>query len=238
MIDPNITPISHEIKDSLSKGFFQDFHGRVVSSLNSFPSSLLDLAKRILILISAVVIYPIWGITLIAQGIQSKIVQSTGKSSRSSDNENISMKNEIKQIISRDLKLWYVSDYEGDEIKVFYGTKYNNHLFKSHFFIKNGVNSSKDFQKHIETFIVKNLKNQIDIFYDNQTSIDIEMIVVGLQKEDGIVNFQSFNQSYIGIKGNGGHIGMLNEELKDSFLEIENPILTKPIWDDNGEWIR
>ncbi|MBA3604006.1 MAG: hypothetical protein H0W50_10300 [Parachlamydiaceae bacterium] len=239
MIDPNITSISHEIKPISSKGFFEDFHGRVVSSLSSFPSSLLDLAKRIVILIAAVFVYPIWGITLIAQGIQGKIVKSTGKSSRSSDKENISMSNKINQRISHSLKLWHLeSCYKGDMIKIFYGTKYNDQSFKSHFFIKNSVDSNKDFQGLIYTLIVENLKSQIGINYNSKSSIDIQAIVLGLRRDDevDIIDYQLFKQSYVGLNGNG-HLGMHNEELKDSFLEIENPILTKPIWDDKGEWI-
>jgi hypothetical protein len=178
--------------------------------------------------------------SLIDQKLKTSIVESTQCIS-------------IKKQIANDLKLWSamvrLDAFQGENLQIFYGHKIKNtdntDSLIAPFIVRK---TSEGFDEFIKNIIIQPLQGMISNKYNNQSTVDIELLIVGelqttekdMLLEGKIVDYQSFRRSYVGNDWNG-RSGCHNQDLKDSFMEhhvkyfkmLEIPA---QIWNEDGSF--
>lgn len=151
---------------------------------------------------------------------------------------------QIKQQIALDFQTWSVmvnlGNFKGENLTIFYGHKINNSRLIAPFSVEK---TKEGLDKFIQDSIVQNIQNLIDPSYNDDSTIDIEVLIVGeleTAESDQIVHYQTFRQSYVGNRGKG-HPGFHDQELKDSFMTdyvTHFKLLEIPaeIWNEDGSF--
>ncbi|MBA3238327.1 MAG: hypothetical protein H0T62_08300 [Parachlamydiaceae bacterium] len=153
-----------------------------------------------------------------------------------------SIKYRVESLFDSWKKMVDVDSFKGEKLKIYFGVK----LSDGNEFEKWGprfINkTSEEFIKFKDS-CVKLILDNINNEYNDESTIDIELLIVGELKRDPqleLVDYQFFNQSYVGTNGKG-QLGSHSKEFEEDFIDLTKNLklinIQDQLWSEDGSFI-
>lgn len=164
---------------------FEAYHGRIMKVLDPLNKehACYDIAKRILLLVSAVIFYPVWGFKCLIDRCIDLRNPNRSKSHATLESE---IRCATKDILSR-VSLENCNLNDAKSAKLFLILKHGGVVFSKAYILRQDVNQEQ-ILRHFD-LLVKDSQTRITFDSINKTEVDIGILTTGKDDQEGLPTF-------------------------------------------------